>query len=190
MWAKKRTHHVLTLYSWLNENYSNTFRITSGCQLLKSSSTSCTLRSRRYVLPWVLSASGKRCSARHGSSSSLPLTVCAILTPLHQIVPLILVGPNMLRFPVSLLTATAISCAIKRVIHRRLSLLKVINTTDHPVCACACHMELASPGGFSENTVPEHELTDAELAILGSMNAVLEDIREILGLSVVRNALA
>jgi len=96
----------------------------------------------------------------------------------------------MLRFPVSLLTATAISCAIKRVIHRRFSLLKVRNTAGRPACACDCHMpvELASPGGFSQNTIPEHELTDAELAILDSMNAVLKDIREVLGLSVVRNA--
>jgi len=94
----------------------------------------------------------------------------------------------MLRFPVSLLTATAISCAIKRVIHRRFSLLKVRNTAGRPACDCDCHMELASPGGFSQNTIPEHELTDAELAILVSMNAVLKDIREVLGLSVVRNA--
>jgi len=96
----------------------------------------------------------------------------------------------MLRFPVSLLTATAISYAIKRVIHRRLSLLKVRNTTECPACACDCHMELASPGGFPQNTVPEHELTDTELEMLGSMNAVLEDIREVLGFSVVRSALA
>ena len=95
----------------------------------------------------------------------------------------------MLRFPVSLLTATAISYAIKRVVHRRLSLMKVRNTTEHTACTCDCHMELELPAGFPQDTAPEHELTDAELTILGPMNAVLEDIREVLGLSVVRNAL-
>lgn len=96
----------------------------------------------------------------------------------------------MLRFPVSLLTVTAISHAIKRVIHRRFSLSRMRNSTECHACACDCHMQLASPGGFPQNTVPEHELTDTELAILGSMNAVLEDIREVLGLSIVRNAIA
>jgi hypothetical protein len=96
----------------------------------------------------------------------------------------------MFRFPVSLLTATAISHAIKGVIHRRFSLLKVRDTTECPTCACDCHMEFASPGGFPQNTVPEHELTDTELAMLASMNALLEDIREVLGLSAVRIALA
>jgi hypothetical protein len=95
----------------------------------------------------------------------------------------------MLRFPVSLLTATAISHAIQRVIHRRLSLMKLRNTTEHTACACDCHMGLALPAEFPQDTVPEHELTDTELTILGSMHAVLEDIREVLGLSVVRNAL-
>lgn len=95
----------------------------------------------------------------------------------------------MLRFPVSLLTATAISHAIKRVVHRRFSLLKVRSTTERAACVCDCDMELALRAEFPQDTVPEHELTDTELTILGSMHAVLEDIREVLGLSVVRNVL-
>jgi hypothetical protein len=91
---------------------------------------------------------------------------------------------------VSLLTATAINHAIKGVIHRRVSLLKMRDTTEWPTCACGCHMEIGSPGGFLQNTVPEHEFTDTELAMLASMNALLDDIREVLGLSAVRNSLA
>jgi hypothetical protein len=50
-------------------------------------------------------------------------------------------------------------------------------------------MTLAAPGGFSQNNIPEHELPDVESGILRGINAVLEDIREVLGLSVVRNTL-
>ncbi len=111
-------------------------------------------------------------------------------TPPYPIVALRSVGPSMLRFPVSLLTAAALSHAILQVVHHRRALLEAGKAAEHPGCACACHhMKPAAAGGFPQNTVPEHEPSNAELGILHPTSAVLEDIREVLGLSVVRNTL-
>jgi hypothetical protein len=95
----------------------------------------------------------------------------------------------MLRFPVSLLTATALSHTIKQVIHHRLLLFKgnPEKAVRRPDCSCDCHMKIATSGRFAQNTVLEYEQSDSELNILRSASAVLEDIREVLGLSVVPN---
>jgi hypothetical protein len=93
----------------------------------------------------------------------------------------------MLRFPVSLLTATALSHAIKQVVHHRLLLLKgdPEKAVRRPDCSCDCHMKIATSSRFPQNTVLEHEQSDSELNLLRSASAVLDDIREVLGLSVV-----
>ena len=91
----------------------------------------------------------------------------------------------MLRFPVSLLTATAFSHAIRHTLPHRLSHWKRVSEkgVEHPDCSCVCHMKTAVPGGFPQNIVLEQP--DAELRILRSTRAVLEDIRVVLGISAV-----
>jgi hypothetical protein len=93
----------------------------------------------------------------------------------------------MLRFPVSLLTATAIRHAIRRVAHHRPSPLKGERAVECPNCACDCHTNATASGKSFQNTVLEQAQSDADLSMQRSISGVLEDIREVLGLPVVRS---
>ena len=88
----------------------------------------------------------------------------------------------MLCFPVSLLTATALIEAIKRVVRCRLSLTK----SDVPAESIYdCPLEHAMPGVAPQVNFLERESSDLELGMLRSLRAVLEDIHHVLGLSTV-----
>jgi hypothetical protein len=91
----------------------------------------------------------------------------------------------MLRFPVSLLTATALIEAIKRVIRRRLSFTKLNAPAGCPNSSCDCPMKQAALGVAPQGSILERESTDLESGILPAMSAVL-DIRKVLGLSTVK----
>ena len=99
----------------------------------------------------------------------------------HLIVPFRSVGPTMLRFPVSLLTATALIEAIKRVICRRLSSTKL----NVPASTCDCPTKHPVPGVAPQGNTLENETSDLELAALRATRAVSKDIRKVLGLSTV-----
>ncbi|KAF8497913.1 hypothetical protein F5888DRAFT_263079 [Russula emetica] len=91
--------------------------------------------------------------------------------------------PSMLRFPVSLLTATALIEAIKRVIRRRLSLTKSNASVESLKSTSDCPMKHAAPGMASRGSFLERESLDVELGVLRATSAVSDDIREVLGLS-------
>lgn len=91
----------------------------------------------------------------------------------------------MLRFPVSLLTATALIEAIKRVIRRRSSLTNLDAQAESLYPTYDCPTKHAVPGLALRGNIQEHENSDLELAILRATSAVSEDIRKVLGLSMV-----
>ena len=91
----------------------------------------------------------------------------------------------MLRFPVSLLTATALIEAIKRVIRRRLSLTKLNAPAESPESTSDCPQKHAAPSMDPPGTVLKRKSSDAELGVLRPTSVVSEDIREVLGLSMV-----
>ena len=121
-------------------------------------------------------------SARRGSNSSLLRTVRAVPHGIIRLSRLVLVvGPNMLRFPVSLLTATALIEAIKRVIRRRSSLTKMNAPVESLESTSDCLMKHAAPGTAPRGSILEQESSD----VLRATSVVSEDIREALGLSTV-----
>lgn len=81
----------------------------------------------------------------------------------------------MLGFRVSLLTATALIEAIKRVIRCRLSAART----------CDCPTTYVAPGVALQGNTMENEYSDLESATLRATRAVSEDIRKVLGLSTV-----
>jgi hypothetical protein len=103
----------------------------------------------------------------------------------HPVVPFSLVGPSMLRFPVSLLTATALIEAIKRVIRRRSSLMKLNAPVESLKSTSDCPMKHAAPGMAPRGSILERESSDVELGVLRATSAAFEDIRKVLGLSTV-----
>jgi hypothetical protein len=103
----------------------------------------------------------------------------------HPIVPFILVGPSMLRFPVSLLTATALIEAIKRVIHRRLSRTKLNAPAESLKPTSDRHIKHAAAGIAPPGSILKRESSDVELGVLRATSAVSGDIREVLDLSTV-----
>jgi hypothetical protein len=127
---------------------------------------------------------GKTFSARRGSSSWLLRAVRAIIFGNTRLSRLDLVGPSMLCFPVSLLTATALVESIKRVIRRRLSFVKLNAPAESPKSTSDCPMRDAAPGGALQSIV-EHESSEVESEILCKTSAVFMDIRKVLGFSTV-----
>jgi hypothetical protein len=107
----------------------------------------------------------------------------------YPIIPFRVIGPRMLRFPVSLLTATALIEAIKRVIRRRLSLRKLNAPAEGPNSTYDSPVKHAAPGVPPEGSILKHGFLDLELGILRTMSAALEDIREVLGLSTVKSCI-
>ena len=101
----------------------------------------------------------------------------------HPIVPFRFIGPSMLRFPVSLLTATALIEAIKGVIHRRLSLTKLNVPVESLKSTSDCPMKHAASGTPPLGSILERE--DVQSGALRATNAVSEDIRKVLGISTV-----
>ena len=91
----------------------------------------------------------------------------------------------MLCFPVSLLTATALIEAIKRVIRRRLSLTKSNAQAGNLNSTYDCPLEHAMPGVAPQVSFLERESSDLELGMLRSLRAVMEDLHHVLGLSTV-----
>jgi hypothetical protein len=91
----------------------------------------------------------------------------------------------MLRFPVSLLTATALIEAIKRVIRRRLSFTKLNAPVESLKSTSGCLMKHAAPGMAPRGNIPERESSDVEQGVLRATSAISKDIREVLGLSTV-----
>jgi hypothetical protein len=89
----------------------------------------------------------------------------------------------MLRFPMSLLTATALIEAIKGVIHRHLSLTKLNVPVESLKSTSDCPMKHATPGMPPRGSLLERE--DVDLSVLRATSAVSEDIRKVLGLSTV-----
>jgi len=159
-------------------------RITSACQLPKCSLTSCPSRFLRYDMRWNMRMSGKMCSAKRGSSSSPLRAVRAVPLGITRLSRLDLVGPSMLGFPVSLLTATALIEAIKRVLSRRLSLTKLNTPIESLESTSDCSMKHAVPGMAPRGSIPERQFSD-ELGVPRATSTLSEDIREVLGLSTV-----
>jgi hypothetical protein len=91
----------------------------------------------------------------------------------------------MLRFPVSLLTATALIEAIKRVLSRRLSPTKLNTPVEGLESTSDCLMKHAASGMAPRGSIPERQFSDVELGVLRATSALSEDIREVLGLSMV-----
>ena len=91
----------------------------------------------------------------------------------------------MLRFPVSLLTATALIEAIKRVIRRRLSPTKLNAPFESLESTSDCRMQHAALGMAPRGNILERGPSNVELGILRATSAVSEDIRKVLGLSTV-----
>ncbi|KAH9956011.1 hypothetical protein BC827DRAFT_1140235 [Russula dissimulans] len=95
--------------------------------------------------------------------------------------------PDMLRFPVSLLTATALIEAITRVVCRRLSVMRMTTRAEHLERIGdwrVNHGDTIPGAGVSTPEITSvHEPADAELNMLRATTTVFEDIREILGLS-------
>jgi len=89
----------------------------------------------------------------------------------------------MLRFPVSLLTATALIEAITRTVRRRQSLVRSTACAERLGCACDCRVDHVAHGGAPQNTIQDHEASDAGLGVPRATSAALEAIREILGIS-------
>jgi hypothetical protein len=83
----------------------------------------------------------------------------------------------MLRFPVALLTATALIEAITRVVYRHLSLMK---------------MRSRYATGMSANTealfLEEKRADEESRIVLHAMSGLFDDIRTVLGLSAVRHS--
>ena len=180
------THRSLTSFSGPSAVYFYIFRITSACRLPKCSLTSYLSRSLRYGMRWNLSMSGKMCSAKRGSSSS-PLRAVRVVSLEITLSPrLDLVGPSMLHFPVSLLTATALIEAIERVIRRRSSFTKLNASVETLKSTFDCPMKHAAPGMAPHGSSLECESSDVELGVLRATSAVSEDIRGVLGLSTVK----
>ena len=179
------THHSLTSFSWLSASYLYIYHITSACQLPKCSLTSCPSLFLRYDMHWNLSMSGKMCSAKRGSSSSLLRAVRATPLRITRLSCLYLIGPSMLRFPVSLLTATALIEAIKRVIRRRLSPTKLNAPFESLESTSDCRMQHAALEMAPRGNILERGPSNVELGILRATSAVSEDIRKVLGLSTV-----
>ncbi len=90
----------------------------------------------------------------------------------------------MLRFPVSLLMATALIEAIKRVLSRRLSLTKLNTPIESLESTSDCSMKHAVPGMAPRGSIPERQFSD-ELGVPRATSTVSEDIREVMGLSTV-----
>ena len=174
------THRSLTSFSGPSAICFYISPITFACQLPKCSLTSCPSRFLRYDMRCNLSMSGKMCSAKRGNSSSLLRAVRAVPFGITQFSRLYLVGPSMLRFPVSLLTATALIEAIKRIIRRRSSLRTLNALVESPESTSNCPMKHAAPGMAPRGSILEHEYSDVELR---ATRVVSEDIREVLGLS-------
>lgn len=179
--GREFTHRSLTSFSGPSAIYFNTSRITSACQLLKCSLTNCPSRFLRYSIRLNLTMSGKMCSAKHGNSSSLPRAVRIFPLGITRSFRLNLIGLNMLRFPVSLLTATALIEAIKRVICRRLSLttLSAFKSTFD------CPVKHVAPDLAPSSSIQEHGSSEVDPGVLHTTSAISEDIREVLGLSTV-----
>jgi hypothetical protein len=91
----------------------------------------------------------------------------------------------MLRFPVSLLTATALIEAIKRVIRRRSFLTKLNAPAENLKPISDCPMKHAAPGMGPRGSTLEREPSDVEPGVLRATSAVSKDIRKVLGLSTV-----
>lgn len=91
--------------------------------------------------------------------------------------------PSMLRFPVSLLTATALIEAIKRVTRRRLSFKKLNGPAESLKSTSDCPMKHATLGMAPRDSILERESSDIELDVQHTTSAVSEDIRKVLGLS-------
>jgi hypothetical protein len=178
-------HRSLTSFSGPSAIYFYISRITFACQLPKYSLTSCLSRFLRYDMRWNLSMSGKLCSAKRGSSSSLLRAVRTIPLDITRLSRLDLVGPSMLRFPVSLLTATVLIEAIKRVIRRRLSRTKLNAPAESLKSTSDCPMKHSAPGMPPRGGILERKSSDIELGVLRATSAVSEDIRKVLGLSTV-----
>jgi hypothetical protein len=112
-----------------------------------------------------------------GSCCLLLRTVCAILVTRQHLI--FFLAPDMLRFPVSLLTATALIEGITRVVSRQPTLLKSRACAECFNRTCDCHLKNAAPyEALSLEDIP----TDTELRILRT-SGVLKDIRAVLGLS-------
>ena len=90
----------------------------------------------------------------------------------------------MLRFPVSLLTATALIEAIKRVLSRRLFLAKSNTPVESLESTSDCPVVHVS-GMASRGNILERESSDVELGVLHAAETVSEDILKVLGLSTV-----
>ncbi|KAI9508638.1 hypothetical protein F5148DRAFT_872277 [Russula earlei] len=92
--------------------------------------------------------------------------------------------PSMLRFPVSLLTATALIEAIKQVVRHREFVVKSTTRADWERLHCAGdgHMKHLTAGGPPQKISLKDEYT--ALDVLRATSAVIEDIRKVLGLSV------
>lgn len=179
------THHSLTFFSGPSAIYFYISRMTSACQLPRCSLTSCPSRFLRYGMRWNLSMSGNMCSAKRGSSSSLLRAVRAIPLDITRLSRLDSAGPSMLRFPVSLLTATVLIEAIKRANRRRLSRTKLNAPAESLKSTSDCPMKHSAPGMPPRGSILERESSDVELVVLRATSAVFEDIRKVLGLSTV-----
>jgi len=177
-----------TSFSGPSAIYFDISRITSAYQLPNRSLTSCPSRFLRYDMHWNLNMSGKMCSAKRGSNSSLLCAVRAIPLGITRLSRSNLVGTSMLRFPVSLLTATALIEAIKQVTRRRLSRTKLnapVESLKSTSGGTDCPMKHAAPGRVPRGSILERESSDVELGVLHATSAVSEDIRKVLGLSTV-----
>lgn len=95
-------------------------------------------------------------------------------------------APDMLRFPVSLVTTTALIEAITRVVCHHLSLinLKLRTRAGCLDCICECHTKHAMSDNLNTKALSlEEKPTDEESRILHATCGLLEDIRTLLGLS-------
>jgi len=117
--------------------------------------------------------------------AAVPCTYCP--SRKHTIVALRSVGPDMLRFPVSLLTATALIEAITRVVCRQPSVMRMTTSAEHlrRIGDWRMNRDNTVPGACvsTPEITPVHEPADAELNMLCATTTLFEDIREILGLS-------
>ncbi|KAI9450384.1 hypothetical protein BJY52DRAFT_179431 [Lactarius psammicola] len=89
-------------------------------------------------------------------------------------------SPDMLRFPVSLLTATALIEAITGVVCRHLSLVKLRIRAGCPDRICGCHTKHAMPDN-TEVLFLEEKPTAEESRMLHATTGLLEDIRTYIG---------
>ncbi|KAH8991454.1 hypothetical protein EDB86DRAFT_2806571 [Lactarius hatsudake] len=93
-------------------------------------------------------------------------------------------SPDILRFPVSLLTATALIEAITGVVCRHLALMKLRTRAGCLDRICGCHTKhVMSDNGKAPFL--EEKPTDEESRTLHATSGLFEDIRTVLGLSAV-----